>query len=50
MIESKLYQAAQSLPEPTSSFYQIEEKAYQNQSKSTFSAESGSAGGGQEAL
>ena len=37
MIESKLYQAAQSLPEPTSSFYQIEEKAYQNQSKSTFS-------------
>lgn len=36
MIESRLYKAAQLLPEPTSTFFQIEEKAYQNRKVSSF--------------
>jgi len=35
MIESKLLQAAQLLPEPASTFFQIEEKAYRNRKVSS---------------
>lgn len=35
MIESKLLQAAQLLPEPASTFFQIEEKAYKNRKVSS---------------
>lgn len=37
MIESKLHQASQALPEPTSTYSQIQEKAYRNQRRSSFS-------------
>lgn len=36
MIESRLYRAAQLLPEPTSTFFQIEEKAHRNRKVSSF--------------
>ena len=36
MIESKLHQAVQTLPVPTSTFSQIQEKAYQTQRRSSF--------------
>jgi len=36
MIETKLHQAAQALPKPTSTFSQIQEKAYRSQRRSAF--------------